>query len=191
MYIFIPLQVGFFLHLHRNMYNVYCRFYKIIRRISMKIENYSNNNLFLPNFQYTIMALSRIHTSMLAVVALFTGMISPLVTHGDDAYSLFMTDIQMLAYGVLILLAGIFLCSSLEAWRSMKIISVSSLIVILYFFIATWNRLIHTNNGDITNGISWGWIFIIAGSVLLIWSMIDDTKKSAKSNILDQMVGWL
>ncbi len=67
------------------------------------------------------MTFSRSHAGMIGIISLFTGMIAPVVGNSSVAYPFPLTDVQILAYIILLSLAVGFYLVSVRRWGMFRI----------------------------------------------------------------------
>ncbi len=67
------------------------------------------------------MTFSRMHLGMLGVVTIFTGMISPVVKNSVGEYPFPLTDMQIPAYLIFLLLAILCILLSVKLWSWIRV----------------------------------------------------------------------
>lgn len=138
------------------------------------------------------MQLSRSHAGMLAVVSIFTGIIAPVGTYLGQETPLPLTNMQWISYAMLGLLIVIFYLVSLWYWKHMRLISFVLIVLILsVFYLWVTDSIINLRTGFILTSLSWGWIFFIAGGILLIWSIFFEYEEYAPISNLSDKIVWL
>jgi hypothetical protein len=85
------------------------------------------------------MTFSRMHMGLLGVVSLFTGIISPVVRDINTALPFPLTDMQVPAYVILILLSIICILLTVRSWAWVRFFGFFILTIIGYLFIVAWN----------------------------------------------------
>ncbi len=129
------------------------------------------------------MQLSRVHIAFLAIMSLFTGIIGPGTKSGDMLVSYAMTDMRVWIFFLLILLVIGFYAAAVRSFRILWFLAIGILLIISVLFMATLLRNIHDIKHMVTvSGLSWGWIFLIIGLILLFWSLF--RKKSDDESII-------
>lgn len=76
------------------------------------------------------MTFSRSHAGMIGIISLFTGMIAPVVSNGTMAYPFPLTDMQILAYLILFLLAIGFYLVSIRRWGGFRVVGLTLLVIL-------------------------------------------------------------
>lgn len=115
------------------------------------------------------MNLSRTHIAFLAIISIFTGIIWPGTRAGEQLLSYLMTDIKILTYIILAVLIVAFYMAASRSWKWFRICSVVIFLGIGALLFLTIFGKVHTNNNILTaSGLSWGWIFLFIGCLLLI-----------------------
>lgn len=137
------------------------------------------------------MTLSRMHLGMLGVVGVFTGIISPVVSNNNLSSPFPLTDLQIPAYIILICLAIICILLAVRSWKFAKFFCLIVLGLIGYLFLKTWNGEVRSTSGILMQTLSWGWVFLVAGSGLLISSMFDSDDEDMTPSLSDHLIGWL
>jgi hypothetical protein len=117
------------------------------------------------------MTLSRVHLGILGVVSIFTGIISPVVSNNIASYPFPLTELQFSSYLILISLALICILITVRSWLLARALFLFVLGIIGYLFIVTWNGEVRTTSGILATSLSWGWIFLLIGSGLLMGSI--------------------
>lgn len=80
-----------------------------------------------------------------------------------------MTDAKVMTYILLLFLVIGFYTASIHSWRYFRYNAILIFGMIgLLFFLTISGQITETKNGLETSGISWGWIFLITGVVLLM-----------------------
>ena len=85
------------------------------------------------------MTFSRMHIGLLGVVSIFTGIISPVVQDGNIALPFPLTDLQVPAYIILILLAIICILLTVRSWSWVRFFGLLIIAITGYLFIMAWN----------------------------------------------------
>jgi hypothetical protein len=117
------------------------------------------------------MSLSRTHIAFLAIISIFTGLIAPGTESGGLLLSYLMTDARWIVYLIFIGLVLAFLLASMRSWRQYRIMSIVITLGVIALAIMTWlARISSTKGGSPVDGYSWGWVFLIIGTILLSWS---------------------
>lgn len=116
------------------------------------------------------MTLSRTHLTLLGIVSVFTGVISPVVKTAGGVFPFPLTDLQIYAYVVLLMLIVLCLCLAYRAWNLMRIVGLILLVLIVILYIGVMQDGVHTSTGMLTTGLSWGWIFFVIGLICILWS---------------------
>lgn len=112
------------------------------------------------------------HILMLATVSLFTGMIAPCVSYLENNVPYALTNMQYLAYGILIAIVVLFGVASFRLRRLTNILASLIILLILSLFIMTLGGLVQSMNGEVMVRLSWGWTFLLVGSVLTFFGLI-------------------
>lgn len=131
------------------------------------------------------------HLGMLGVVGVFTGIISPVVSSSTLSSPFPLTDLQIPAYIILICLAIICILLAVRSWKFAKFFCLIVLGLIGYLFLKTWNGEVRSTSGILMQTLSWGWVFLVAGSGLLISSMFDSDDEDMTPSLSDHLIGWL
>ena len=139
------------------------------------------------------MNFSRMHMGLLGVVSLFTGMIAPVVQNTSTALPFPLTDLQIPAYIILILLAIICILLTVRYWLWVRFFGLLIIMIIGYLFVISWNGDVHSLTGSSLWSISWGWLFICIGLWLIIGCMFpnEEENKNIHASISDHMIWWL
>lgn len=137
------------------------------------------------------MTLSRIHLGMLGVVSIFTGMISPVVTTSTEEFPFPLTDLQIPAYILLVCLAVVCLLLVLRYRTWLQFFGMLILILLGYLFVMAWSEEVRSSSGMITPSLSWGWIFLAIGSILLIGSLFANDRGFEPPSWSDRLLGLL
>jgi len=149
--------------------------------------------IFLGLFLFRMfMRFSPSHAWMLWVISVFTGMIAPVFSVPGKSLPLSLTDARFISYIVLISLCILFYVYSTRKWRIANIMSwiLGILLVLVAYMWATW--MIRDENNIQVNGFSWGWIFIITGCFLFLWTWWEKERWHEKySWILFDAILWL
>ena len=106
------------------------------------------------------MTLSRMHLGMLGVVSIFTGMISPIVRSTISGFPAPLTDLQIPAYVVLLMLAIICILLAVRSWSWVRFFGLMVLILLGYLFVISWGGEVRSNSGILAASLSWGWVFL-------------------------------
>ncbi|MBC7498610.1 hypothetical protein H7170_03105 [Candidatus Gracilibacteria bacterium] len=137
------------------------------------------------------MTLSRMHLGMLGVASIFTGMISPVVRSGLSVFPFPLTDMQIYAYLILLILAIICVLLAVRSWSWTRVAGLITIVLIGYLFIVSWSGEVRTSSGLLAPSLSWGWLFLASGVGLLIASMFGDEIISEGPSLGDHWLGWL
>lgn len=138
------------------------------------------------------MTLSRTHMSMLAAVSIFTGIIAPAVGNASGTFPFPLTNMQIVAYILLILIGIVFLVSAMRNWKWLRLVWVIAIIIIIYLGFMAWTGQVTTSTGTILSSFTWGWFFLLIGCLLLIVSMFrPDTIENKTAQVFDAVVGWI
>lgn len=106
------------------------------------------------------------HILMLATVSLFTGMIAPCVAGAQKSMPYALTNMQYVAYAMLILIVLLFGVASMRMRRFTNILAGILILLVVALFVMTLGGLVQSNAGEVMMMLSWGWIFLLVGSVL-------------------------
>lgn len=131
------------------------------------------------------------HLGMLGVVSIFTGMISPVVKNNMGEYPFPLTDMQIPAYFVFLLLAILCILLSVRLWAWIRAFWLIIFILLGYLFVIAYNGDVKTGIGILAPLLSWGWGFIFIGSVLLLSSILDTNIKNESATLWDHLIGWV
>jgi hypothetical protein len=129
---------------------------------------------------------------MIGIISLFTGMIAPVVGNNSVAYPFPLTDVQILAYIILLCLAIGFYLVSVRRWGMFRITWLAILILLGYISSLAISGDIHAiQSGYPLLELRWGWIFIIVGSIALLYTIIYDQGDDSDSPSLfsDAIIG--
>ena len=141
------------------------------------------------------MSLTRTHIAFLGIISVFTGLVWPGTRSGDILLSYLMTDIRWIAYAILIALILAFTLASTRKWSSYRISVSLTIIGIIALGIMTFmGRISNMKTGEMASGISWWWIFLLIGSILLLISYRkgDLTQEETQfSDIVDTIIGMV
>lgn len=141
------------------------------------------------------MPLTRTHIAFLGIISIFTGIVGPGVYAGSAVLSYLMTDMRAIAYMILIVLILAFFCAAMRRWRLYRICVVFIVLwVILLGGMTIFSPLESIKTGDMITGMSWGWIFLIIGSILLSVSYQSrdiSTEESSFSDAIDTVIGMV
>ena len=85
---------------------------------------------------------------LLGVVSLFTGMIAPVVQNTSTALPFPLTDLQIPAYIILILLAIICILLTVRYWLWVRFFGLLIIMIIGYLFVISWNGDVHSLTGS-------------------------------------------
>ncbi len=111
------------------------------------------------------------HLGMLGVVSIFTGMISPVVKNSIESFPFPLTDLQIPSYILLVCMAIICVLLALRYRTWVRIFAMLVLILLGYLFVIAWSGEVRSSSGMITSSLSWGWVFLSIGAVLLVGSV--------------------
>jgi hypothetical protein len=111
---------------------------------------------------------------MLGVVSIFTGMIAPVVRSGLSIFPFPLTDMQIYAYTVLLMLAIMCILLAVRWWSWARIVGLIVIAIIGYLFAVSWGGTVYGSNGLLAPSLSWGWLFLAIGVGLLIACMFGD-----------------
>ncbi len=115
------------------------------------------------------MGISRLHFALLSIMSIFTGIIAPGTSTRIWSIAYPMTDAKVMTYILLLFLVIGFYTASIHSWRYFRYNAILIFGMIgLLFFLTISGQITETKNGLETSGISWGWIFLITGVVLLM-----------------------
>ncbi len=132
------------------------------------------------------------HLGMLGVASIFTGMISPVVRNWVSMFPFPLTDMQIYAYLVLLVLAIICVLLTVRSWSWTRVAGLIAIVLIGYLFLVSWSGEVRSSAGLLAPSLSWGWIFLAAGIGLLIASMFgDEIEGSSNPSLWDHWLGWL
>ena len=137
------------------------------------------------------MTLSRVHLGILGVVSIFTGIISPVVSNNIASYPFPLTELQFSSYLILISLALICILITVRSWLLARALFLFVLGIIGYLFIVTWNGEVRTTSGILATSLSWGWIFLLIGSGLLMGSIFWKDISEDTPTLSDYLIWWL
>ncbi len=117
------------------------------------------------------MGISRLHIALLAIMSLFTGIIAPGTSTQNWLLAYPMTDARTFSYVLLFFLIIGFYTASIHAWRFFRYNGILIFgIVSILFFLTLTGQVHDPISGLEALGLSWGWIFFVAGIGLLAWS---------------------
>lgn len=137
------------------------------------------------------MTLSRMHIGMLGVVSIFTGMISPVLTSNNSGLPFPLTDAQIYAYIVLLILSVICLLLAVRSWSWIRVFGIILVSILVYLFILASSGDIRTNSGLMTSWLSWWWVFLFIWWALMLWSMVERGISDESPSLGDHWLGWL
>lgn len=118
------------------------------------------------------MPVNQSHILMLAAVSIFTGMIAPSIGANNVFQPYALTNMQYVAFLVLFLLSGLFLLSNFRFKKTSHIISGILIVLILMLAVLSVMGVVKSLSGSVLQSFSWGWIFLFAGMVLLLVSLL-------------------
>ncbi len=137
------------------------------------------------------MTFSRIHLGMLGVVSIFTGMISPVVKNSTGEYPFPLTDMQIPAYFIFLLLAILCILLSVRLWCLVRFFWLIIFIILLYLFTVAYNGDIKTGLGIVAPMLSWWWGFLFTGWLFLLGSILGKRIKGEDTSLWDHIIGWI
>ena len=101
-------------------------------------------------------------------MSIFTGIIAPGTSVLENQLAYPMTDARIFSYILLFFLIIGFYTASIHTWRFFRYNSILIFGTIgILFFLTLTGQITETKTGLETNGLSWGWIFIGIGTILL------------------------
>ena len=143
------------------------------------------------------MPLTRTHIAFLGIISIFTGIIGPWVHSGSEMLSYLMTDIRAIAYAILIALILAFFLAALRKWKLYRMCGVLIIFGIIGLALLTFILPLESiKSGWVVSGVSWAWVFLVIGSILIgiSYRTIDiPVEESSFSDAIDTvigMVGW-
>jgi hypothetical protein len=131
------------------------------------------------------------HLGMLGVVSVFTGMISPVVRNSVSGFPAPLTDLQIPAYLILLMLAVISILLAVRAWSWVRFFGLVILMLLGYLFVMAWGGEVRNNMDILTPSLSWGWLFLMIGWGLIISSMFGEVFASDTPSWSDHWLGWI
>ncbi len=141
------------------------------------------------------MSLTRTHIAFLGIISVFTGLIGPGTHSGDTLLSYLMTDVRWIAYAILIALILAFTLASTRKWPSYKISATLTILGIAVLGIMTLlGDISNMKTGEWASGISWWWVFLILGTILLLISFKRDElaqQETQFSDVIDTVIGMV
>lgn len=139
------------------------------------------------------MWISRLHIALLAIMSIFTGIIAPGTSVLENQLAYPMTDARIFSYILLFFLIIGFYTASIHTWRFFRYNSILIFGTIgILFFLTLTGQITETKTGLETNGLSWGWIFIGIGTILLFRAYKWDGKNENPSELrqtIDTLLG--
>lgn len=138
------------------------------------------------------MQFSRSHAWMLAVVSIFTGLVAPIGSYLWKGTPLPLTDKQWIAYVMLILLVVLFYSVSVGLWKKVRLVSyfiIGSIVTVFYLMYS--DSLVNIRTWVILTDFSWGWIFLIAGTVMLLSTMVFEYEEYTLPWWLSDKIIWI
>lgn len=118
------------------------------------------------------MNISRPHIIMLAAISVFTGMIAPAASNAGLIRPYAMTNMQYVAFVILLWLAGLFLCVNLNAKKTTNFLIGTLIVLIISLFVMTITGFVKSFTGVTLQTLWWWWIFLIIGLFFLFVSLI-------------------
>lgn len=137
------------------------------------------------------MTFSRMHIGLLGIVSIFTGVISPVVQNSSASFPFPLTDLQVPAYIILIFLAIICILLAVRYWGWVRFFGMLVLMMIGYLFTMSWNGSVESLSGAPIESLSWGWIFLVIWSGMIINCMFSNEEEKTPISIWDHLMGWL
>ena len=140
------------------------------------------------------MNISQKHFIMLATVSLFTGMIAPTVAGTNISRPYALTNMQYVAYSILIGLTILFFLAHFRLRKLSYIMTAVLIVLILSLGVMTVTGMVKSFSHQVLQGFSWGWIFLLIGLVFLVLTFVRDDAQFLPSqkndfSLLCQMLG--
>lgn len=139
------------------------------------------------------MSLTRTHIAFLGIMSIFTGIIWPGTRSWEILLSYLMTDVRVVIYFILVWLILAFAFAAFRKWRIYRFTVFLIVCALIGVAVVTSLWFISSSrDGMPAGGFSWGWIFLLVGSLLLTWSYAqkkDDGNDGKFSETIDTIIG--
>lgn len=139
------------------------------------------------------MNFSRSHILMLAAISIFTGMIAPAASSAEIVRPYAMTNMQYVAFVVLFSISILFLSVNLWTKKLTNFLVATLITLIFSLLFMTIAGFVKNFSGVTLQWLSWGWIFLVTGLVLLfipmIHSLSDETNEYAV--VYERILGFV
>lgn len=123
------------------------------------------------------MNISRKHFIMLATVSLFTGMIAPAVAGVNVSRPYALTNMQYVAYSILVGLTILFFLAHFRLRKILYIVTAALIVLILSLGVMTVTGMVKSFSHQVLQNFSWGWIFLLIGLVFLVLTFVRDDEQ--------------
>lgn len=139
------------------------------------------------------MSLTRTHIAFLGIISIFTGIIWPGTYSGSELLSYLMTDFRWISYVLLITLILSFSLAAVRQWTLYRVSVIGIIIGVLSLGILTlMGNVSSIKTGNMASWLSWGWVFLLIGGILLILSLKkehQDEEERSFSETIDTIIG--
>lgn len=123
------------------------------------------------------MNISQKHFIMLATVSLFTGMIAPAVAGVNVSRPYALTNMQYVAYSILVGLTILFFLAHFRLRKILYIVTAALIVLILSLGVMTVTGMVKSFSHQVLQNFSWGWIFLLIGLVFLVLTFVRDDEQ--------------
>ena len=131
------------------------------------------------------MNISQKHFIMLATVSLFTGMIAPTVAGANISRPYALTNMQYVAYSILIGLTILFFLAHFRLRKLSYIMTAALIVLILSLGVMTVTGMVKSFSHQVLQGFSWGWIFLLIGLIFLVLTFVRDDEQFLEAQKTD------
>ena len=131
------------------------------------------------------MNISRKHFIMLATVSLFTGMIAPAVAGVDVSRPYALTNMQYVAYSILVGITILFFLAHFRLRKLSYIVTAALIVLVLSLGVMTITGMVKSFSHQVLQSFSWGWIFLLIGLIFLVLTFIRDDEQFLEAQKTD------
>ncbi len=141
------------------------------------------------------MSLTRTHIAFLGIISIFTGLIGPGTSSGSELLSYLMTDMRGVAYAILMSLILWFVLVALRKWSLYRLSVIIAIVGIFGLWLLTLLGYVDSiRTGSPGQGLSWGWIFLLVGGILMAISYRHSPiheENTTFSELIDTIIGMI